>query len=76
MPESCYYIWDIVLTSISILATVALSIIAVWQNSRYKKLADRKDEARKAEIDEENRLKFALICLQIVKSSLMRYLRT
>lgn len=57
MPETCYYVWDIVLTIISILATVALSIIAVWQNSRYKKLADRKDEARKAEIDEENRLK-------------------
>ena len=57
MSESCYYIWDIVLTSISILATVALSIIAVWQNSRYKKLADRKDEIRTIEQKEENRLR-------------------
>ncbi len=57
MTETCYYNWDVFLTAFSILATVALSIIAVWQNKRYKNLADKKDEIREIELKEENRLK-------------------
>ncbi len=57
MPVECYNIWSIVLTIISILATITLSVVAVWQNSRYKKLSEAKDESRKLELKEENRLK-------------------
>ena len=57
MVENCYYVWDVVLTTVSIIATFSLSAVAIWQNNRYKKLANRKDEIRQSEIKEENRLK-------------------
>lgn len=57
MSEGCYFVWDIILSALSILATVALSIIAVWQNKRYKKLSDVKDEEHFKEEKERNRLR-------------------
>ena len=53
----CYYIWDLILTALSIVATLLISVIALCQNKKIKNLSDQKDEARAQEIQNENRLK-------------------
>lgn len=57
MSAECYNLWNVILSGISIAATAFLSCVALWQNKRYKKLADKKDIQREKEIKEINRLK-------------------
>lgn len=44
MTAECAALWQIVIGAVSAFATIALGVIAIWQNKRYKELSDEMND--------------------------------